>query len=41
MLYENNEKIYTVFVPVSINIDKQKALRRDCIYNVENADLEI
>ena len=22
-------------------IDKQKALRRDCIYNIENTDLEI
>ena len=22
-------------------IDKQKALRRDCIYNIENMDLEI
>ena len=23
------------------NIDKQQALRRDCIYNIENTDLEI
>ena len=24
-----------------MSIDKQKALRRDCIYNIENTDLEI
>ena len=30
-----------LFVDISKSIYKRKALRRDCIYNIENKDLQI